>query len=62
MSADWTISSMHGLSQIQYSGAISAMIGWKWSPRTLYDAPFSGTIGAWKCAYARTAWSKMPRS
>ncbi len=33
--AAWTMSSTHGLFQIQYNGAMVAMIGWKWSPSTL---------------------------
>ena len=35
VSAAWATSRVSGESQIQYSGASTAMIGWKWSPKML---------------------------
>ena len=44
------------------NGAISAMIGEKWSPSRLVPVPRTSATGACRCAYCLTSSVNMPRS
>ena len=59
---DCATSSVTGDGATRKNGAISAMIGEKWSPSRLTPAPRTSATGARRCAYCLVSSVKMPRS